>query len=96
MQPIRYEAPRSIGEAVRIIQADPGAKILAGGTDLLIQFRAGLRAPTAFVDVKRIPELVGVTVDAKSLSIGAATPAAAVCEHTEVRRLFPGLVEAVH
>src|SRR5262245_4211551 len=96
MQAIRYEAPRSIGEAVRIMQADPGAKILAGGTDLLIQFRAGLRTPTAFVDVKRIPELVGVTVDAKSISLGAATPAAEVCEHPEVRRLFPGLVEAVH
>jgi carbon-monoxide dehydrogenase medium subunit len=96
MQPIRYEAPRSIGEAVRIMQADPGARILAGGTDLLIQFRAGLRTPSAFVDVKRIPELVGVTVDAKSISLGAAAPAAEVCEHSEVKRLFPGLVEAVH
>jgi CO/xanthine dehydrogenase FAD-binding subunit len=96
MHAIRYEAPRSIAEAVRLMHADPGAKILAGGTDLLIQFRAGLRTLTAFVDVKRIPELVGVSVDAKSLGLGAATPAAEICEHSEVRRFFPGLVEAVH
>jgi len=96
MHAIRYEAPRSVAEAVRLMQADPGARILAGGTDLLIQFRAGLRTPTAFVDVKRIPELVGISFDAGGLNLGAATPAAEVCEHAEVKRLFPGLVEAVH
>jgi CO/xanthine dehydrogenase FAD-binding subunit len=78
------------------MQADPGARILAGGTDLLIQFRAGLRQPTAFVDVKRIPELIGISFDADALRLGAATSAADVCEHAEVKRLFPGLVEAVH
>ena len=96
MHAIRYEAPRSIADAVRLIQADPGARILAGGTDLLVQFRAGLRQPTAFVDVKRIPELIGISIDAKGLRLGAATSAAEICEHPEVKRLFPGLVEAVH
>ncbi len=96
MHAIRYEAPQSIADAVRLIQADPGARILAGGTDLLVQFRAGLRQPTAFVDVKRIPELIGISIDAKGLRLGAATSAAEICEHPEVKRLFPGLVEAVH
>ena len=61
MLSIRYEAPATIADAVKLIQADPGAKILAGGTDLLVQFRAGVRQPTAFVDVKRIPDLIGST-----------------------------------
>jgi len=96
MPAIRYEAPRSVAEAVRLIQTDPGARVLAGGTDLLVQFRAGLRQPTAFVDIKRIPELVGVSIDGSGLRLGAATAAAVVCEHPDVRALWPGVVDAVH
>jgi len=92
----RYEAPRSIPEAVRLINADPDARIFAGGTDLLVQFRAGLRRPTAFVDVKRIPDLTSITIDQAGLRRGAAASAAEICEHAELKRLWPGLVEAVH
>jgi len=93
---MRYEAPHTIDQAVRLIAADPGAKIFAGGTDLLVQFHAGLRKPTAFVDVKRIPELTSVTIDGDGLRLGAAAPAAEICEHGEMKRLWPGLVEAVN
>src|SRR5437867_2102050 len=96
MLAIRYEAPRSVAEAVRLIAADPAARVLAGGTDLLVQFKAGGRLPSAFVDVKRIPELIGVAIDAGGLHLGAATPAAVLTEHVELRRLWPGLAEAVH
>src|SRR5262245_19912356 len=95
MVSIRYEAPRSVADAVRLINAEPDAKVLAGGTDLLVQFRAGLRRPRAFVDIKRIPELVGVTIDGNGLRLGAATPAAVIGEHAEFRRLWPGVAEAV-
>src|SRR5262245_19294762 len=96
MSAIRYEAPRSVADAVRLIQTDPGARVLAGGTDLLVQFRAGIQQPTAFIDIKRIPELIGIAIDGRGLRLGAATPAAVVCEHAEVRALWPGLVDAVH
>jgi carbon-monoxide dehydrogenase medium subunit len=76
--------------------ADPAARVLAGGTDLLVQFKAGLRQPSAFVDVKRIPELMGITIDRDGLHLGAATPAAVIAEHVELRRLWPGLADAVH
>lgn len=95
MLSIRYEAPRSVAEAIHLLASDPSAHVLAGGTDLLVQFRAGAKQPSAFVDVKRIPELVGISLDTNGLRIGAATPAAAICEHAELRRLWPGLVEAV-
>ena len=95
MSSIRYEAPRSIADAVRMIAADAGSAIMAGGTDLLVQFRAGVRRPTVFVDIKHIPELVGIRVDARGLRLGAATSAADICEHGEVQRLWPGLVDAV-
>ena len=43
MPAIRYEAPTSIPEAIRLMQADPAASVMAGGTDLLVQFRAGVK-----------------------------------------------------
>jgi CO/xanthine dehydrogenase FAD-binding subunit len=96
MPAVRYEAPRSIEQAISLLSADPGAAILAGGTDLLVQCRAGVKRPTAFVDVKQIPELVGIRIDEGGLTLGAATCAADICEHAGVRRLWPGLVEAAH
>src|SRR5947207_14942544 len=96
MSAIRYEAPQSVAQAVGLMAADPGASIIAGGTDLLVQFRGGVKRPSAFCDVKRIPELTSITLDASGLRLGAATPAAEICEHAEIRRLWPGLVEAVH
>jgi CO/xanthine dehydrogenase FAD-binding subunit len=95
MLAIRYETPQSIAEAVRLMAADPGAHVLAGGTDLLVQLRAGVRLPSAFVDVKRIPELMSITIDSQGLRLGAATAAAVVGEHAGLRRLWPGLAESV-
>ncbi len=94
MHAIRYEAPASVDEAVGLMLADPGARVLAGGTDLLVQCRAGVRRPTAFIDVKRIPELLDITIDAQELRLGAATPAAVICEHQQLRQRWPGLAEA--
>ena len=96
MPTIRYEAPRSVADAVQLMQADPDARVLAGGTDLLIQFRAGVRQPSAFVDVKYIPELVTIAERADSIRIGASVAAAAISEHAALSRLWPGLVEAAH
>jgi len=96
MVSIRYEAPQSVADAVRLLSADQGAKVFAGGTDLLVQFKAGVRQPTAFVDIKRIPELVGITITERGLRLGAATSAAEIGEHDEFKRLWPGLAEAVH
>jgi CO/xanthine dehydrogenase FAD-binding subunit len=93
---IRYEAPQSVEQAVHLMNADPRAKVLAGGTDLLIQFRAGIAELTTFVDVKRIPGLISIAIDNARLRLGAATPAAEICESAEMKRLWPGLVEAVH
>lgn len=91
---VRYEAPTTIADAVRLLANDPGASILAGGTDLLVQYRTGARQPTAFVDVKRIPELMAISADGKSLRIGAAVQAAVFASHPDVARRWPGLAEA--
>src|SRR5919202_3720936 len=92
----RYEAPRSIADAVALLTANSSAQIVAGGTDLLVQFRAGLKQPTALVDVKHIPDLVDIAINGDGLRLGAATAAAVIGEHDELRRLWPGLAEAIH
>ena len=90
----RFVAPTTVADALRFIEAEPGAAILAGGTDLLVQYQGGTRKPRAFVDVKRIPELMQIAVDADGVTIGAAVPAADVSGHPAVRSWWPGLVEA--
>jgi aerobic carbon-monoxide dehydrogenase medium subunit len=94
MDEIRYEAPATIARAVELLRED-GARVLAGGTDLLVQMRMGRAAPRLFVDVKRIPEASRLELGERELWLGAAVPAAVVVENAAVTRVFPGLVEAV-
>ncbi len=96
MQPFAYQAPTSIGEALTLL-ADPhrDARPFAGGTDLLVQMRRGLYAPEMLVDVKRIPELSSIVFDPiGGLTIGAAVTCAQLCDHPDVCRHYPGLVDA--
>jgi CO/xanthine dehydrogenase FAD-binding subunit len=93
MQPFRYEAPPSLDAALMLL-TDPRSRVLAGGTDLLVQLRSGLAPPTAVVDVKAIPELRVVEVTPEGLRLGAAVSCWELSEHEEVRRAYPGLTEA--
>ncbi len=96
MQQIQYEAPLSIGEAVELLKSSngAGARVLAGGTDLLVQMRLGLRSPEVIVDVKRIPELLTTTLDDGGLRLGASVCAAEIFENEQLKALYPGLAEA--
>ena len=93
---MRYEAPESIDAAVGLLAGAPGqARVLAGGTDLLVQLRAGLIEPDLVVDVKKIKELRQISAENGGFRIGAAVSGAELGEHPEVRKLWPGVVEAV-
>jgi carbon-monoxide dehydrogenase medium subunit len=95
MHTTRYEAPGTIEGAIRVIAEDPGAMILAGGTDLLVQYHAGVRKPSAFVDVKRIAELMQIGADSNGVTIGAAAAAADICADPMIQARWPGLVDGV-
>jgi carbon-monoxide dehydrogenase medium subunit len=70
------------------------ARPLAGGSDLLVQLRHGTIGLDLVVDVKRIPELTRISFDpAEGLTVGAAVPCARLCEHPDVRALYPALVD---
>ena len=89
-----YRAPQSISEAVGLLASEPGAFALGGGTDLLVQQRSGARSPGAFIDIKRIPGLLGIELQEACWRIGAATPCIDIASHAGLQHAFPGLVEA--
>lgn len=90
----RFEAPNEVEQAVALLANEDGARVLSGGTDLLVQMRLGGEAPPLFVDVKRIPRLNAIHLDATGLRIGAAVPAAEIYRNESIRGLWPGLTEA--
>ena len=97
MPPLAFHAPTTIPEAIALLAQTPGAKLLSGGTDLLVQMRMGRAAPEAIVDLKRIPSLTGITMLADgSFTIGAATPCTALLNHADLSKAWPGLVEAAN
>jgi carbon-monoxide dehydrogenase medium subunit len=95
MQSIHYRAPVSIDEAVSLLGEDADARVFAGGTDLLVQVRSGLHRPSAWVDIKRIPELMRLEVEADEVCIGAAVTCAEIVENAEIQRRLPGVSEAI-
>jgi len=90
-----FVAPATVADAVAALgRGDGSARPLAGGTDLVVQMRAGRVRPDVIVDLKRIDGLVGVREDADGFTIGAATSCAAIGEHAGLECAWPGVVEA--
>jgi CO/xanthine dehydrogenase FAD-binding subunit len=95
MKPFEYHAPTSIAEIVALLADKGQARPLAGGTDLLVQWRRGLLEADLLVDIKRIPELNRIAFDpVEGLTVGAAVTCAQLCEHPDAQRLYPGLIDA--
>ncbi len=90
-----FESPRSVEDAVAALaKHGAAARVLAGGTDLLVQMRTGARTPAVLVDVKRIPELMAITLGASGATIGAAVCGDELSNHQELSALWPGIFEA--
>ncbi len=96
MAQMRYEAPETIDGAVALLAAASGeARLLAGGTDLLVQLRSELIEPELVVDLKRIAELTSIVAEDGGFRIGAAVTGAELGEHAALKAAWPGVVEAV-
>ena len=93
---MQYEVPGSVKEASNLLAKAKGpARILAGGTDLLVQMRAGDIAPALIVDVKQIKEMRTIAADKGGFRIGAAVSGAELGEHANLKKMWPGVVEAM-
>jgi carbon-monoxide dehydrogenase medium subunit len=100
VETFRYEAPTTLDAALALLAREAAQdperrpKLLAGGTDLLVQLRSGAPRPGALVDVKRVPELRRLEVTADGLHLGAAVSCFELSGREDVRALWPGLLES--
>jgi len=97
MPALAYTAPSSVEEAVRALAGASGlAKVLSGGTDLLVQLRSGRAKPALIVDTKKIPGISGIREENGAFVIGAATSGAVIGENKALQQAWPGVVEAAN
>ena len=95
MRAFAYERPSSLGDAIALL-AEHGhdARLLAGGTDLIIRLRDGSIGPRTVVDLKRIGELDGdIREHDGGLAIGARTVMTAIAADARIRRDYEALAE---
>src|SRR5580698_2362851 len=94
MPTLNYAAPSTVEEATKLLAGASGlAKVLAGGTDLLVQLRSGRLKPELIVDTKRIPGLIGIREEGDFFIVGAATPGVMLSGHEKLEHAWPGIVE---
>ena len=98
MTNVRYVAPGTLDEAIgAFAAAGRAARILAGGTDLLVQMRSGLVRPGLIVDIKKIAEMTSIEETADGgFRIGAAVSGAVLSDHPRFGKVWPGVLEAVN
>src|SRR6201982_2985878 len=98
MTDIRYLAPGTLDEAIgAFAAAGSAARILAGGTDLLVQMRSGAVRPGLIVDIKKIAEMSAIEQTAdRGFRIGAAASGMALAEHPRFGKVWPGVLEAIN
>ena len=97
MVSVVYEAPDSIDGAISLLaNADIPAKILAGGTDLIIQTNGSRDEARLLVDVKKIAGMLDANLSADGLDLGPSMSCAEFTSRKDIQKVFPGLVEAAY
>jgi CO/xanthine dehydrogenase FAD-binding subunit len=96
MMPFTYERPTTLADAFTLLdEHGPAARLLAGGTDLLVQLRHRVARPEVVIDLKRVAELApAIDWTADSVRINAGTVMADIIDDERIRRQFPALIES--
>lgn len=93
---MRYLAAKTAAEATGALAAETGlTRILAGGTDVLVQLRSGMVEPDLIVDIKKIPGIREIVAENGGFRIGAAVSGAEIGEHAALCAAWPGVTEGV-
>ncbi|MGB0440515.1 MAG: FAD binding domain-containing protein [Paracoccaceae bacterium] len=93
---MRYIKPDSFEAAAQLLHEEQGiARILAGGTDVLVQLKAEVVEPDLMVDLKHLDGMRDITAEDGGFRIGAAVSGAMLGEHAGVKALWPGVVEGM-
>ncbi|GAA0582975.1 xanthine dehydrogenase family protein subunit M [Streptomyces crystallinus] len=95
MREFDYRRAADVPGAVALLGADPEARYLGGGTNLVDLMKSGVERPALLVDVRELPlDRIEVTADG-GLRIGATVTNSDLAAHPEVRRRYPVLAQAV-
>src|SRR5712672_1102951 len=82
MVDLRYEAPQTVQAAVALLAGATGTvRVLAGGTDVIVQMETDLIEPALLVDIKKIAELRQITREQGGFRLGAAVPGMEIVHH---------------
>lgn len=93
---MKYSRPESLEAAAQALYQEPGlTRILAGGTDVLVQLKSEVVEPDLLVDLKHLAGMREVAEEAGGYRVGAGVPGAVMGEHEGIKSLWPGVVEAV-
>ncbi len=91
-----YFTPSTLNETLKLLeQYQKSVKLLAGGTDLIIELRQRLREPKVIIDVKKIADLRNLNIKEDRLEIGAATPINEILAHPEIKESYTALYQSL-
>ncbi len=97
MHDFDFQAPLTLDSALALLAEQNGhARPMAGGTDLIDQMRMGRYKPNLLVDLKKIPELNTLAVDAAGLRLGAAVPCYRIYGNQEIAKHYSALADSGH
>ena len=90
----KYLSPTTLFQLQEALSASAGSRLLCGGTDLINQLQRHRTKAQTIIDVKKVPELRELSLNANELILGAAVTCAELAEASGVKEAYPGLVEA--
>jgi xanthine dehydrogenase FAD-binding subunit len=98
LQAFDYVRAQSVDEVVSLLsQNGDQARILSGGTDLIVAIREGRRSAKVVIDVKGLPETSQIEYSAQSgLKFGASVPCYRLYQNKEVATAYAGLMDSAH
>ena len=95
VQEFEYLEPNTVAEATSLLAQYGGqARIMAGGTDLLVQMKMERRNPAFVVNIAKIPELNGISANGDGIEIGATTTIRSLFRSELVNQRYAALAEA--
>ena len=96
MSALRYEAPTSIDAATSLLAENiDNIKVLAGGTDVIVQMHSERIEPELIVDIKNIPELKQIAKTVDGFKFGAAISGKELMLNEEFNKVWPGIMDGV-
>jgi 4-hydroxybenzoyl-CoA reductase subunit beta len=87
-------SPTTLADVLAARRAHPQARLLGGGTDLVVNIRRGIEAPPVLIETSRVAELRAIQADASGLEIGASATLSEISRHPGILAHFPVVAQA--